>query len=132
MKAQHAPPLGVKRDLLTLRLSTGRVTLNLSMVLTMMAGVVRKKSRRKSRMLSRTQRSHQREPHSDRFSLGNKEDRTVEHLGASQSERVAGRTLKARRDSAAARLKMAAPPPRYDGVVARVRENLLRSVNGKR
>lgn len=55
--------------LLTRRLSTGLVTLNLSMVLTMMAGVVRKKSSRKRRMLRRTQRSHQRDPHTDRFSL---------------------------------------------------------------
>lgn len=54
---------------LTSRLSTGLVTLNLSMVLTMMAGVVRKKSSRKRRMFSRTQRSHQRDPHTDRFSL---------------------------------------------------------------
>lgn len=53
----------------TCRLSTGRVTLNLSIVLTMMAGVVRKKSSRNRRMLRRTQRSHQREPHTDRFSL---------------------------------------------------------------
>lgn len=45
------------------------MTLNLSIVLTMMAGVVRKKSSRKRRMLRRTQRSHQREPHTDRFSL---------------------------------------------------------------
>lgn len=47
----------------------GLVTLNLSMVLTMMAGVVRKNSSRKRRMLRRTQRSHQRDPHTDRFSL---------------------------------------------------------------
>ncbi|TNN56890.1 hypothetical protein EYF80_032880 [Liparis tanakae] len=39
------------------------------MVLTMMAGVVRKNSSRKRRMLRRTQRSHQRDPHTDRFSL---------------------------------------------------------------
>lgn len=45
------------------------MTLNLSIVLTMMAGVVRKKSSRKRRMLRRTQRSHQRDPHTDRFSL---------------------------------------------------------------
>lgn len=56
-------------EALTRRLSTGLVTLNLSMVLTMMAGVVRKKSSRKRRMLRRTQRSHQRDPHTDRFSL---------------------------------------------------------------
>lgn len=56
-------------ETLTLRLSTGLVTLNLSMVLTMMAGVVKKKSSRKRRMLRRTQRSHHRDPHTDRFSL---------------------------------------------------------------
>lgn len=68
----------------TRRLSTGRVTLNLSIVLTMMAGVVRKKSSRKSRMLRRTQRSHQREPQTDRFSLRTGE---MKHLGSRFSNR---------------------------------------------
>lgn len=69
---------------LTRKLSTGRVTLNLSIVLTMMAGVVRKKSSRKSRMLRRTQRSHQREPHTDRFSLTTGQ---VKHLNSWLSNR---------------------------------------------
>lgn len=54
----------------TLRLSTGRVTLNMSMVLTMMAGVVRKKRRMKRQILRRMNRSHQDVPRTDRFSLG--------------------------------------------------------------
>lgn len=69
---------------LTRKLSTGRVTLNLSIVLTMMAGVVRKKSSRKSRMLRRTQRSHQRDPHTDRFSLMTGQDK---HLNSWLSNR---------------------------------------------
>lgn len=60
---------GDTAEALTRRLSTGLVTLNLSMVLTTMAGVVRKKRSRKRRMLRRTQRSHQRDPHTERFSL---------------------------------------------------------------
>lgn len=68
----------------TRRLSTGLVTLNLSIVLTMMAGVVRKKSSRKSRMLRRTQRSHQRDPHTDRFSLMTGE---IKHLSSRFSNR---------------------------------------------
>lgn len=53
-----------------MRLSTGRVTLNMSMVLTMMAGVVRKKRRMKRQILRRMNRSHQDVPRTDRFSLG--------------------------------------------------------------
>lgn len=74
----------------TRRLSTGLVTLNLSIVLTMMAGVVRKKSSRKSRMLRRTQRSHQRDPHTDRFSLFTGE---IKHLSSRFSNRNANPRL---------------------------------------
>lgn len=55
--------------LLTLRYSTGLVTLNLSMVEMMMAGVVRKKSRRKRLTLMTKQRIHQETPPRDRCSL---------------------------------------------------------------
>lgn len=54
---------------LTLRYSTGLVTLNLSMVEMMMAGVVRKKSRMKRMQLMMKQRIHQEIPPSDRCSL---------------------------------------------------------------
>lgn len=47
----------------------GLVTLNLSMVLMMMEGVVRKKRRMKSATFSITQRSHQLHPRNDKFSL---------------------------------------------------------------
>lgn len=53
----------------TFRYSTGLVTLNLSMVEMMMAGVVRKKSRRKRMQLMRKQRIHQEAPPRDRCSL---------------------------------------------------------------
>lgn len=53
----------------TFRDSTGRVTLNLSMVLTTMAGVVRKKRRMKRKMLSSTNRIHHDMPRTDKFSL---------------------------------------------------------------
>lgn len=56
----------------TLRYSTGLVTLNLSMVEMMMAGVVRKKSRRKRMQLMMKQRIHQEIPPSDRCSLETK------------------------------------------------------------
>lgn len=56
-------------SLLTFRYSTGLVTLNLSMVEMMMAGVVRKKSRRKRMQLMMKQRIHQEIPPSDRCSL---------------------------------------------------------------
>jgi hypothetical protein len=55
---------------LTLRYSTGLVTLNLSMVVMMMAGVVRKKSRMKRTTLMTRQRSHQMKPRMERCSLG--------------------------------------------------------------
>lgn len=55
---------------LTLRYSTGLVTLNLSMVVMMMAGVVRKKSRMKRTTLITRQRSHQMKPRMERCSLG--------------------------------------------------------------
>lgn len=54
---------------LTFRYSTGLVTLNLSMVEIIMAGVVRKKRRRKRTMLMTKQRSHQLTPPIDRCSL---------------------------------------------------------------
>lgn len=54
---------------LTLRYSTGLVTLNLSMVEMMMAGVVRKKSSRNRMQLMIRQRIHQETPPSDRCSL---------------------------------------------------------------
>lgn len=53
-----------------LRYSTGLVTLNLSMVVMMMAGVVRKKSRMKRTTLMTRQRSHQMKPRMERCSLG--------------------------------------------------------------
>lgn len=55
---------------LTLRYSTGLVTLNLSMVVMMMAGVVRKKSKMKRTTLMTRQRSHQMKPRMERCSLG--------------------------------------------------------------
>lgn len=55
---------------LTLRYSTGLVTLNLSMVVMMMAGVVRKKRRMKRTTLMTRQRSHQMKPRMERCSLG--------------------------------------------------------------
>lgn len=73
---------------LTRRLSTGLVTLNLSIVLTMMAGVVMKKSSRKRRMLRRTQRSHQREPHTDRFSLEMREIMSSSSQSSSKTDRA--------------------------------------------
>lgn len=57
---------------LTFRYSTGLVTLNLSMVEIMMAGVVRKKRRRKRTMLMIKQRIHQENPPTDRCSLREK------------------------------------------------------------
>lgn len=57
-----------------MRLSTGRVTLNMSMVLTMIAGVVRKKRRMNRQMLSRTNRTHHKAPRTDRFSLQERKD----------------------------------------------------------
>lgn len=48
----------------------------------MMAGVVRKNRSKNRRMLRRTQRSHQRDPHTDRFSLVvKKKTRTCECAG---------------------------------------------------
>lgn len=81
--------------LLTRRLSTGLVTLNLSMVLTMMAGVVRKKSSRKRRMLRRTQQSHQRDPHTDRFSLvrGGKKITSINSQSSSKTDRTVNTLL---------------------------------------
>lgn len=55
---------------LTLRYSTGLVTLNLSMVVMMMAGVVRKKRRMNRTTLMTRQRSHQMKPRMERCSLG--------------------------------------------------------------
>lgn len=55
---------------LTLRYSTGLVTLNLSIVVMMMAGVVRKKRRMKRTTLMTRQRSHQMKPRMERCSLG--------------------------------------------------------------
>lgn len=57
---------------LTFRYSTGLVTLNLSMVEMMMAGVVRKKSRMKRTMLMIRHRIHQETPPTDRCSLWDK------------------------------------------------------------
>jgi hypothetical protein len=59
-------------DVLTLRYSTGLVTLNLSIVEIMMAGVVRKKSRRKRMQLMMKQRIHQEIPPNDKCSLSEK------------------------------------------------------------
>ena len=53
-----------------MRYSTGLVTLNLSMVEMMMAGVVRKKRRMKRTQLMMKQRTHQVTPPTDRCSLG--------------------------------------------------------------
>ena len=83
----HPPPAAARRDVgpgiciwghsvegrgvgLTLRYSTGLVTLNLSMVVMMMAGVVRKKRRMKRTTLMTRQRSHQMKPRMERCSLG--------------------------------------------------------------
>lgn len=49
------------------------MTLNLSMVEMMMAGVVRKKSRRKRRQLMMRQRTHQVKPPVDKCSLSEEE-----------------------------------------------------------
>lgn len=57
---------------LTFRYSTGLVTLNLSMVEMMMAGVVRKKRSKKRTMLMTKQRIHQENPPTDRCSLWDK------------------------------------------------------------
>lgn len=55
---------------LTLRYSTGLVTLNLSIVVMMIAGVVRKKRRIKRTTLITRQRIHQMKPRMERCSLG--------------------------------------------------------------
>lgn len=55
---------------LTLRYSTGLVTLNLSIVVMMIAGVVRKKRRMKRTTLITRQRIHQMKPRMERCSLG--------------------------------------------------------------
>lgn len=55
---------------LTLRYSTGLVTLNLSIVVMMIAGVVRKKRRMKRTTLITRQRIHQMKPRIERCSLG--------------------------------------------------------------
>lgn len=60
---------------LTLRYSTGLVTLNLSMVEIMMAGVVRKNSKMNRMQLMMKQRIHQEIPPSDRCSLEKKRSR---------------------------------------------------------
>lgn len=70
----RAEGIGLKPDytcftLLTFRYSTGLVTLNLSMVEMMIAGVVRKKSRMKRMQLMIKQRIHQEIPPSERCSL---------------------------------------------------------------
>lgn len=57
---------------LTFRYSTGLVTLNLSMVEIIMAGVVRKKRRRKRMQLMTKQRTHHENPPTDRCSLWDK------------------------------------------------------------
>lgn len=62
------------RVFLTFRYSTGLVTLNLSMVEMMMAGVVRKKRRMKRIQLMMKQRIHQEIPPSDRCSLQKKQE----------------------------------------------------------
>lgn len=59
----------VHEEGLTFRYSTGLVTLNLSMVEMIMAGVVRKKSRMKRMQLMMKQRIHQEIPPSERCSL---------------------------------------------------------------
>lgn len=51
----------------------GLVTLNLSMVLMMMEGVVRKVRRKKRKKLSSRHRNHQRKPCTERLSLGQRE-----------------------------------------------------------
>lgn len=71
MLVAHHGELGRRAGMgLTLRYSTGLVTLNLSMVVMMMAGVVRKKSRMKRTTLMTRQRSHQMKPRMERCSLG--------------------------------------------------------------
>lgn len=55
-----------------MRYSTGLVTLNLSIVVMMIAGVVRKKRRMKRTTLMTRQRSHQMKPRMERCSLRSK------------------------------------------------------------
>lgn len=62
-------PAAVSKGL-TLRYSTGLVTLNLSIVVMMIAGVVRKKRRMKRTTLITRQRIHQMKPRMERCSLG--------------------------------------------------------------
>lgn len=70
---------------LTFRYSTGLVTLNLSIVVMMMAGVVRKKRRMKSTTLITRQRIHQMKPRMERCSL------QAEEGTKPSEERIAGR-----------------------------------------
>ena len=65
--ATHPAPVS---EGLTLRYSTGLVTLNLSIVVMMIAGVVRKKRRMKRTTLITRQRIHQMKPRMERCSLG--------------------------------------------------------------
>lgn len=64
--ATHPAPISQS---LTLRYSTGLVTLNLSIVVMMIAGVVRKKRRMKRTTLITRQRIHQMKPRMERCSL---------------------------------------------------------------
>lgn len=63
----HPAPVS---QVLTLRYSTGLVTLNLSIVVMMIAGVVRKKRRMKRTTLITKQRIHHIKPRMERCSLG--------------------------------------------------------------
>lgn len=69
---KERPLTSVNSALLTFRFSTGLVTLNLSMVEIMMAGVVRKKSRMRRTVLMEKHLIHQENPLTDRCSLCSK------------------------------------------------------------
>lgn len=66
-RVTHPAPVS---KVLTLRYSTGLVTLNLSIVVMMIAGVVRKKRRMKRTTLITRQRIHHIKPRMERCSLG--------------------------------------------------------------
>lgn len=83
----------LKDWLLTLRNSTGLVTLNLSMVEMMMAGVVRKNSRMNRMQLMTKQRIHQEIPPSDRCSLQGETNSSPEWGAAFVVRVYSGRSL---------------------------------------
>lgn len=97
---QETPPAvwGGYSCTLTFRYSTGLVTLNLSMVEIMMAGVVRKKRRMKRTMLMIKQRIHQENPPTDRCSLWENGDVTIIQHWAKLRPQLAGNLILQLRD----------------------------------